>query len=170
MRIRYVITFATAPAVLAATAAHAEPGNASGKMLDALSECRKITNDTSRLACFDRFAASFESALKSENIKIVDRNDVTNIKKSLFGFALPKVDLFGSKEPFVEINTTVVSARPIASNRMQLMVAEGDATWQTTDPMDFPPKPGSKIRIRKGALGNYFLSIDGVSYRGMRVK
>ena len=31
--------------------------------------------------------------------------------------------------------------------------------WQTTDPLLFPPRAGTKVRIRKGALGNYFIAI-----------
>jgi len=150
--------------------AHADTKNASSKTLDALSECRKIANDTARLACFDRFAQSFETGLKNEDFKIVDKGDVRNIKKSLFGFSLPRVDLFGSKEPFMEIDSTVTMVRPVSNDAVQMTIAEGNAVWQTTDPISFPPKPGAKIRIKKGALGNYFLAIDGKSYRGIRVR
>lgn len=170
MRVKHLIVLTIASTALAAQNAGADTNSASSKTLDALSQCRKITNDTARLACFDRFAQSFESGIKNEDFKIVDKGDVKNIKKSLFGFALPRVDLFGSKEPFMEIDSTVTAVRPAGNDGIQITIAEGNAVWQTTDPVSFPPKPGTKIRIKKGTLGNYFLAIDGKSYRGMRVR
>ncbi|WEK41842.1 MAG: hypothetical protein P0Y64_10520 [Candidatus Sphingomonas colombiensis] len=174
MQIRYLAALAIVPAVLSAQAAYADTrtsaDNATGRMLEAISECRKISNDPSRLACFERFATSLETSIGKEDFKIVDKNDVKNIKKSLFGFALPRVDLFGSKEPFVEINSTIASVRPVNNDRIQITLSDDDATWQTTDPVNFPPKPGSAVRIKKGALGNYFIFVDGKNYRGARIR
>jgi hypothetical protein len=110
-------------------------------------------------------------------VQIIDRADVRKARRSLFGFTLPRINLFGSGEgepgveAFTEITTTVQSARPVANGRVEIRLADGnDAVWQTTEPMNFPPKAGAKIRIRKGALGNYFIAVDGRSYRGMRVR
>lgn len=75
------------------------------------------------------------------------------------------------RDEFTELNTTVSSTRPAANNRYEIRLTDQeDAVWQTTDPMNFPPRSGDKIRIRKGALGNYFMTVDGVSYRGTRLR
>ncbi|MET0376651.1 MAG: hypothetical protein ABW128_20655 [Rhizorhabdus sp.] len=163
----------------AMSAAQAQTGS-SERVLRSFSDCRAIAAPDARLACFDKAAASLEAAVKAKDVTIVDRQDVRKARRSLFGFTLPKIDLFGGSGParpdekedaFTELNTTVASSRPVANGRVEIrLVGEGDPVWQTTDPMNFPPRAGEKIRIRQGTLGNYFLFVGGRSYRGMRLR
>lgn len=172
---------AAAAAMLSAMApgAAARAQTASGdRVLGAFAECRTIPAADARLACFDRAAASLEAAVKARDVTIVDRQDVKKARRSLFGFALPRIDLFGGgrrddekEEAFTEINASVASARAGGDGRVEIRLAdEGDAVWQVIDPMPFPPKAGARIRIRQGALGNYFLMAEGRSYRGRRLR
>lgn len=147
------------------------------RVLKPFAECRAIAAPDARLACFDKAAASLEAAVKAKDVTIVDRQDVRKARRSLFGFTLPNLDLFGGgraedkDEAFTEINTTVATARPGNGGRVEIRLAdEGNAVWQVIDPMPFPPKPGVKIRIRQGTLGNYFLAVGGRSYRGVRLR
>ncbi len=159
--------------------ARAQTGS-SERVLRSFTDCRAIAAPDARLACFDKAAGALEAAVKAKDVTIVDRQDVRKARRSLFGFTLPKIDLFGGSGPtrpdekedaFTELNTTVASARPAANGRVEIRLAdESNAVWQTTDPMNFPPKPGDKIRIRQGTLGNYFLAVGGRSYRGMRLR
>lgn len=154
--------------------------DSAARVLRPFSECRSLTEDAARLACFDRAAAALETAVKEKEVTIVDRADVQRARRSLFGFTLPRIDLFGGdanraerreQEAFTEINSTVASARTVQNNRVEIRLAEdGDAVWRTTDPMPFPPRAGDAIRIRQGALGNYFIRVGGKSVRGMRVR
>lgn len=176
MMIGPVAVLVTLAAVAPGGAAMAQTGSGD-RVLRSFAECRAIAAAEARLACFDKAAASLEAAVKAKDVTIVDRQDVRKARRSLFGFTLPKIDLFGGgrqdekEEAFTEINTTVASARPGGGGRVEIRLAdEGDAVWQVIDPMPFPPKAGAKIRIRQGALGNYFLSVEGRSYRGMRLR
>lgn len=161
-----------------AGAAPAQTGS-SDRVLRSFSDCRAVADPTARLACFDKAASALEAAVRAKDVTIVDRADIRKARRSLFGFTLPKINLFGGggrdeedkADAFTELNTTVASARPAANGRVEIRLAdETGAVWQTTDPMNFPPKPGAKIRIRQGTLGNYFLLVDGRSYRGMRLR
>ena len=157
-------------------AAAQDAGSTSDRVLRGLETCRSIATPEQRLACFDRSAAALAQAVASKQVRIVDRGDVNRARRSLFGFTLPSLNLFdgggGRDAPaFVEINTTVRSAGAGENGRVQIVLAdEGNPVWQTTDPMNFPPRAGARLRIRKGALGNYFLNVDGRTYRGMRLR
>ena len=160
------------PGILAA----GEPDRAGERVLQSFAQCRAVTDPAQRLACFDKAAGALEEAVKNKEVRILDQEDVRRTKRSLFGFTLPRVGLFGDgeeeeKEEFSEINTTVTSARQVGNGRVEIRLAsDPDAVWQTTEAMTFPPKPGAKIRIRKGAIGSYFITVDGRSVRGMRVR
>lgn len=151
---------------------------ASGNVVDGLTRCRAIAADDQRLRCFDEAAAALEAAVKAKEIRVVDRQDIRKARRSLFGFALPRIPLLGgddedeaTQREFQELNTTLASVRRLPSERMELRLAADDGIWATTDPMPFPPKPGRKVRIRKGSLGNYFINIEGErSVRGIRVR
>jgi hypothetical protein len=174
------VTIATTLVVLLGAAqAHAEP--ASDRVLQSFERCRAITAAQDRADCFDAAARGLETAIKSKDVTIVDRQEVRTARRSLFGFTLPRIGLFdggdrdgkdeGARDEIKEIESTIASARVVANGRVELRLADGDAVWATTDPMPFPPKPGDKVRIRKGALGNYFIAIAGQrSVRGMRVR
>lgn len=163
--------------IVASGPATAQSTTTADRLLRTFDDCRAMAAPADRLACFDRAATALSTSVKAKEVQIVDKADVRKARRSLFGFTLPRINLFGSgeaesgAEEFTEITTTVQSARAVANNRVEIRLADGnDAVWQTTDPMNFPPKTGAKIRIRKGALGNYFLSVDGRSYRGMRTR
>lgn len=168
---------ATALAFGYAAPAIAQTGS-SDRVLRSFQACRAIAEPTPRLACFEKATTDLETAVKTKEVTLVDRQDIRKAKRSLFGFTLPKIDLFGGNDrdegeatSFTEINSTVASARSVANGRAEIRLADDNgAVWQTTDPMPFPPKAGAKIRIRQGSLGNYFLAVEGRSYRGMRLR
>jgi hypothetical protein len=162
--------------VCLAGAALAAGPSSSDRVLRDFGTCRTTADPAARLACFEKTFDSFEQAVKSKEVTIVDKADVRQAKRSLFGFALPHVDLFNDSrgdraDDFTEINTTVASAREAEHGRAEIRLAdESGAVWQTTDPMAFPPRPGDKLRIRQGALGNYFLFTGGKTYRATRLR
>lgn len=163
-------------AMVAATGAQAQDG-AGSRVVQSFTQCRAITAAEERLACFDKAAAALEQAVQAKEVRILDKDDVRRTRRSLFGFQLPRVGLFNEgdeeakKEEFTEINTTVASARQVQNGRVEIrLTGEDDAVWQTTEAVTFPPKTGDKIRIRKGAIGSYFINFGGRSVRGMRVR
>lgn len=170
-------TVAIAMMGAAGTASAQAKDGASSRVLQSLTQCRTITAAEERLSCFDKAVAALEQAVQTKEVRILDKQDVQRTRRSLFGFQLPRVGLFNEgdddakREEFTEINTTVASARQVQNGRVEIrLTGEDDAVWQTTEAMTFPPKPGDKIRIRKGAIGSYFISVGGRSIRGMRVR
>jgi hypothetical protein len=150
------------------------------KVLQSFSRCRGLETPVAQLDCFQNATSALESAVKTKDVTILDRQDIRKARRSLFGFTLPRIGLFSrgdrdsepdDRQEFEELNTSIASLRQIANGRVEMRLAEDDAVWITTDPMPFPPKPGAKIRIRKGALGNYFLMAEGSrSVRGVRLR
>lgn len=162
----------------ASIVAAAEP-KSSERVLQDFAMCRSTADPAARLACFEKTFDGFEAAVKARDVTIVDKQDMRQARRSLFGYTLPKVDLFSGQGPrddraeedFTEINTTVASARQVENGRVEMRLAdESGAVWRTTDPMTWPPKPGDKVRIRAGVMGNYFIATGGRTHRGMRVR
>lgn len=139
---------------------------------DAIAACRTITNPTDRLACFDQAAAALVTARDKKDVAILDRTEVKKTRRSLFGFALPRLKFLesdGKEERETEIATTIESARALGYGKWVLRTAEG-ATWQTTEPMGDTPRSGANIVIRRGALGSYMLKVERYkAVRAMRV-
>ena len=107
-----------------------------------------------------------------DRIVVLDRGDVQRAKRSLFGFSLPRIRLFGGSdadEPEVqEIESTLTGARSAGGNRWDLTLAD-NTRWQTTDASStFFPRQGQSVKIEAGMLGSYSAKIG--SGRAVKVK
>lgn len=143
-----------------------------------LVDCRGITDNAQRLACYDRSVGALEEAEKKKDLVVVDRKEIRETKKSLFGFSLPKLSLFGGgdegddkgdkADEIQEIESTVVSVRPTKGGDWALRLANDAGTWETGGSLTVPPRAGDKVKIRKASLGSYLGSV-GIS-RGIRFR
>ena len=70
---------------------------AEDKYLDSLRTCQAITDNAERLACFDKAVGTIVAASDSDDLRIVDREEVRQTRRKLFGFALPDLGIFGGK-------------------------------------------------------------------------
>jgi hypothetical protein len=163
------LTATTGPAV-------AKEKPAPSPLVSAIDRCRQITDPMQRLACYDAAAGALVQATNSGTVAIVDQNEVRKVRHSLFGFSLPKVPFFSgdttANEAQDKIDSTITKVTALNNGYYQLVIADNNAVWVTTDDSIsfYPPKPGQKIEIVRGALGNYFLRINGqVGVRGKRV-
>jgi hypothetical protein len=164
-------------AISMAAPAAAQERDAAARVVGGFAECRRIEGAAPRLACLEAAATALEQAVKANDIRIVDRADVQKARRSLFGLNLPGVGMLGADDgkdapaAFVAIESSVRSSRPGPNGRVEITLTdEGGAVWQTTEAMNFPPKAGEKVRIRKGAMGGYFMNVGGRSYRAMRLR
>ena len=162
-----------------AAAQSGRPGSSppQSRHLGAIEACRAIQGDSARLACYDREAGALVSASRSGELSVVNRADMRNARRSLFGFALPKLPFFAGDKSADEVpdtlDSTIVSAHSIANDRYRIKIAAGDAVWETTEsPLNLStPRAGEKIVISKAALGSYFLRINGqIGVKGRRIK
>ena len=146
-------------------------------LVAAIDRCRQITDAAQRLACYDSAASALVTATTSGEVSIVDRSEVRKVRHSLFGFSLPRIPFFSgdttANEAQNKLDSTITSVRQLSTGRYQIVIADNNAVWELTESggISFdPPQAGQKIEILRGALGNYFLRINGqLGVRGKRV-
>ncbi len=136
-------------------------------VFEAVVNCRALTSDSERLACYDRSVAALAAARDKEDIVVADRATIRETKKGLFGFTLPKLKLFGGAEKdgdeVKEIESTISAVRDTGDGFAIFTLADG-ARWKQTDGGNAFARPGVGIRIKRGALGSYLASIDKGAY------
>ncbi|MBU7580080.1 MAG: hypothetical protein KAF27_06365 [Porphyrobacter sp.] len=177
-----MIRLIAAAGVLAALAA--APAAADDKpesaYIKSLRDCQTKTDPAQRLACYDSAVAAMVAASNEGEVRVVDREEVRQTRRKLFGFALPDLGIFGSKgdtpdaEEEAEITTlktTITGVRAV--NGKYIVITEEGAQWQI-DEMParlMKPKVGQPLEIKAGALGSYFLRINGQGgVKGRRVQ
>ncbi len=146
-----------APAALAQQSAPTNP-------VDAIAACRAITDPAARLACFDQAATALVTAREKKDVVILDRSEVQKTRRSLFGFSLPRIRLFGggddddgrdNPEDIKEISGTIAGVSQVALDRWTVTL-DDQTRWITTESArGFPPRPGEAVVIRRGPLGSY---------------
>ena len=162
-----IAAFGTAPA-----GAKAPPPQS--LLVTALDQCRTIADPTQRLACFDKAAGSLVAAARTGQVSVVDRSELRQARRSLFGFAMPKLPFFAGDRSAEDdkdvLDSTITSSRSMGNGRFRLVVSDGNAVWETLESyMSFSdPRSGQKITIKRGPLGSYFLRING--QRGVKGK
>lgn len=162
-----VVKLALAGAVLlaAATAAQArdEPRARPKLFQDAL-DCAAIKADAERLACYDRAVPVLARAENNKDILVTDRAQAREARRSLFGFRLPSLRIFGGDkdDDLDKLDTTINAASRGAQGQLILILADG-AVWGQTDERAVigKIKPGDKVTISRGVMGSYFATIPG---------
>ncbi|WP_187334706.1 hypothetical protein [Novosphingopyxis iocasae] len=145
---------------------------ASSTYLADLNSCRSISEDAARLACYDAISTTIVQAEAKGDLKIVDRQQAKQARRSLFGFRLPSISLFrgkdGDEEDVSEIDSVITAVRPLGGGKYTIRIKQDDATWQTTEASPFfrQPDTGADVHIERGSLGTYFLKVNG----GKRVR
>jgi hypothetical protein len=136
--------------------------------------CRQVAEAAARLACFDRAAAELERAVAEQRIVILNRQDIRETRRSLFGLARPRLSLIEgeterAEERSEEIETVVARASQVSPGRWLVTLPDG-AQWRMIETSSGMPEPrsGARVRIRKAALGSFLMNIDG--QRGVRVR
>lgn len=141
--------------------------------LQAIVDCRALADRDARLNCYDAAAAKLDQAEAAGQVVVVNREQVRKVRKDVFGLQLPSLDIFNA----VVGKGKAGAAEAEDSNRLQSVVKtawrggdgrwslelETGAVWRQTDDFQLAndPHPGSKADIRQGALGSFFMKIDG---------
>jgi hypothetical protein len=165
---------------LAATAASAKekPKDAAARAaaFDKVSACRKITDSTERLACFDGAVAALEAAEKSGDVVVVDRAQIHEAKRQAFG--LQNLDAFNifnrgdHPEVLQRISGEIARAWQDGEGKWLMSTTDGQI-WHEVDAETFYPEPraGDHVEIRQGMLGSYFIKINNnVAFKVRRDK
>lgn len=142
---------------------------------DALYSCKAINDDRERLECYDREVGALQVAEASNQVLIVDQAVVKKARRDLFGFSLPKIDLFNRRgsqhevEEIREIEDTLKSFRFDPTGRAMFTLGNG-GRWMQIDnaPILGEPSAGDKVVVESAALGSFKARIGG--RRAIRVK
>lgn len=148
-------------------AAPKAPPRALSKLLD----CKAITDSAARLSCYDEQVAAIESATQRDEVVVMDKEDVRQTRRSLFGFSMPKLPFFGGgdddkedgkdENQVTQIDETIKNLRAMPYG-IWVFTLEGGSQWQTADPMPYgTPRAGLKINIKRAALSSYKASVNG---------
>jgi hypothetical protein len=156
---------AAAGLVTAIPLAAAAPPPAGAPATRAVVACRALTDDTQRLACYDKAVAAMSEAEKTGDLLTIDRAQRQAVRRQAFGLSLPSFTLFDKGEKPEEadrITVKLASARQDPYRRWILKLEDG-AVWLQTDDNELSNEPhaGSTVEIRKGALGSFFMKVDG---------
>ncbi len=148
--------------------------NPSASLVDELKACRSIGDGQARLECFDQKIAALDAAETAGEIAFIDRAQVQQTRRQLFGFQAP--DLSGilgrgddGTDSLDQIETTLVRATRGQNGRWQFQLEDG-STWHQTDNARHAVlnRQGDPVRIRKASLGSYLMSVG--RSRGIRVQ
>jgi hypothetical protein len=151
-----------------------EPGD-TPEVVGALFACSSVADAAARLACYDKASAALAQAQQAKDIVFVDRDQMREARKGMFGFSFPKIRLFGGGDDeddqavIKELSSSIDRTGQMPTGQWFFVLPDG-ARWNQTDTqvMIRDPKKGDTIVIKRGPVGNYLASIAG--RRGIRVK
>ncbi len=162
------------PLSVQAQSVQAQSGETMVDPLQSLAACRDVVEPTARLTCFDREFAAFAQAREDKLIAVVDREEVRETRRALFGLPLPRLRLF-DRDGVAEVPETFTGTiKSVSSQRGgRFTIQIDDSVWQTTETGYFqtPPRVGQPATVTKGILGSFRLSVDGKSgLKAVRVR
>lgn len=163
MPLKLLPGFVFATALSAATAAEAaDPPRPA--LLKNVVDCRSIADQAQRLACYDQAVAALDAAEARKDLVVVDRQQIRQTRRTLFGLSLPNLAIFGDSDDEEEgvsrLETTIAGVRQTPDGKWILALKEG-GTWEQTDSreLSIEPRVGHPISIRRAALGSYLANV-----------
>lgn len=162
---RIAETFAVMLAgVLIAGAAQAQDSRRADA-LERLAACRSVADGPARLACYDAAAAALDEAERSGEVVVLDRAQVEETRRGLFGFPMPRLDIFnrgGDRVEAEEIDNVsyVVAQARQADRNVWVFTMEDGSVWRQIDGrMWGRPRAGETAVVRRAALGSYMMNV-----------
>jgi hypothetical protein len=162
--------------VVASSAAPAAPDPPAPRpaLFEALLRCRALTDDAARLRCFDAAAANLQAAAERRDVVVVDRGQIRESRRRLFGLALPQLPIFGGHDAEEEAQVSTVegviaSASENGMGQWVIRLQDG-AVWAQVDNnrLAFRPRPGQPVLVRRAALGSFMMRVN--NQPGIRVR
>lgn len=134
--------------------------------LQSVADCRKVADNTARLACYDKAAATLDEAEAKGQVVVIDREQVKAVRRQSFGLTLPAFTLFNrgaAKEDQLDRITVELEKAYLEAGRHWIMISTEGVVWAQTDDeaINNEPHKGSMVAIRKAALGSFFCNVDG---------
>ena len=166
---------AAAPAAALAQPRPATPPRP--EAFEALVRCRSIAEPQARLQCFDAAAAALQTAQERREVVVVDRAQVREGRRRLFGLTLPSIPIFGGGDDEGQneadrvstIEGVVASATEDGLGHWVVALQDG-AVWVQTDNnrLALRPRPGQRVVVNRAALGSFMMRVN--NQPGIRVR
>jgi hypothetical protein len=154
--------FTVMTVTMAQGAAAAPPPSAPA--VQAVIDCAKVVQNDQRLACYDAAVAAMAKAQTTGDLVAIDRAQRRAARRQAFGMSLPSLAFLDRGERPEEASslTTTVTGVTRTPDGKWVITVEGGAVWRQTDDNELAREPriGSAVRIRKAALGSFFVNID----------
>ena len=161
-------------AVVAASALSGQsvPAQERPETLARLMACRGVADNAARLACFDTAAGALDTAQQAGQVVVMDRAQISQTRRQLFGFEMPALPQLFGPEGAVEIDSiesTLQSASLAGDGRWVFRLADG-SIWRQVDyeRVLIRNRAGVPVQIRKAALGSFLINVGGS--RAIRVR
>lgn len=144
------------------------------QLFENLVHCRAVAEAAARLQCFDAAAAALDQAAQRRDVVVVDRAQVRESRRRLFGIALPRLPIFGGDgdhddEEVTSIDSAVASASQDGYGHWVVHLADGSFWVQTDDnPIAVRPRPGQPVTVTRAALGSFMMRVN--RQPGIRVR
>lgn len=151
-----------APALAAAKDKGQEKARAAA--FQSVLDCRGVTDNAQRLACYDTAAGRMGEAEAKGDIVVIDRAQAREAHREAFGLHVPSLDFVTralKPEEVDQVQGVIKSARADAFGHWTFVLQDGAVWRQIAGDLDYTPKAGSKVAIHKAALGSYKMSVDG---------
>lgn len=158
-------------------AAMAQPAfQSSAALVEGLRSCRAVAATDERATCYDEKVGALLGAVDSGDVRLIDREQVRQTKRQLFGITMPDIEIFkGEGKEDAELSelfeTTIASGRQTGPGTWRFTTAES-AVWEINNPPRkiAPIQPGDKVVFKKASLGYYFIRINGqIGVKGRRI-
>lgn len=155
-----------AGAVLALAAPGAQAQDAQrADALESLAACRTQTDPAQRLACYDAAAAALDEAERAGDLVVLDRDQMRETRRGLFGFAMPSLDIFNrggesvEEEEIDNVSYVVRTAREARDDEWVFTMEDGSVWRQIDGRMWGRPRAGQTAVVRRAALGSFMMNV-----------
>lgn len=128
----------------------------------ALSRCATIQSALDRLSCFDAATAAFHAAEQAGDIIVIDRSHMAMAQRQAFGTDDAPFEILqpAARRPerINSIETTLTRASR-SGNGGWIFRLEDGSVWEQigSETVIFNNRQGEVVRVRRAALGSYFL-------------
>lgn len=156
--------------LLALLAAGSAKAQNTPSAFEKLSECQDLIANEQRLACYDERMTELRAAANNGEVVIVERAQVDAAKRAVFGFSTPNLPAVFGGETIESLESTLERAAAASDGAWIFYLADG-STWRQIDNTRVTnprARQGEEVRVRKAALGSYFLNLG--SSRAVRVR
>ena len=147
-------------------------------VLQQLYDCRAITDEAARLTCYDARVGALQTAESARDIRVVDREQVRETRRGLFGLSLPNIgEIFGGDDDSEQGEADAVNE---LTATLSAVTRDGSAHWNYTldngqlwiqtdsSAPGRSPRAGQSVVIRRAAMGSFMINVEGRP--GVRVR